>query len=177
MEKSFGFSLVASSGSNGQPAPAGLSTSANSNQLQATLPNGSPSFSNPLLFNNIFWDNRAGTRAGLTVTGIGLTGDVSPINYWDIGVADSTGLLAPTNSVIQQNAGDHPYTTDVSNSSSDPTVVSTYDVSVSFATWAQNPTFVGATLVTLEAPPNLLAREQTLWLHRPPPPQKISTDS
>ena len=50
--------------SNGSPAPAGLSTAANSDQLQATLPGGSPLFSNPLLFNNIFWDNRAGTRAG-----------------------------------------------------------------------------------------------------------------
>ena len=47
----------------------------NSDQLQATLPGGSPTFSNPLLFNNIFWDNRAGTRAGTTVTGIGLAGD------------------------------------------------------------------------------------------------------
>ena len=58
--------------SNGQPAPAGVSTGQNSALLQATLPAGSPTFSNPLLFNNIFWDNRAGTRAGTTVTGIGL---------------------------------------------------------------------------------------------------------
>lgn len=48
--------------SNGSPAPAGLFTGANSAQLQATLPVGSPSFSNPLLFNNIFWDNRAGQQ-------------------------------------------------------------------------------------------------------------------
>ncbi len=31
-----------------------------------------PSFSNPLLFNNVLWNNRAGTRAGTTVIGIGL---------------------------------------------------------------------------------------------------------
>ena len=48
--------------SDGTPAPAGLSSSANSVQLQATLPAGSPAYSNPLVFNNIFWDNRAGTR-------------------------------------------------------------------------------------------------------------------
>jgi hypothetical protein len=142
--------------SNGQPVPAGLSTSANSDQLQATLPTGSPSFSNPLLFNNIFWDNRAGTRAGTTVTGIGLTGDVTPIDNWDLGVADGTGMLAPTNSVVQQNSGAHPYTASPTNSSANPGVVSEYDVSVSFAAWAQNPAFVGAVLVTLEAPPNLL---------------------
>ncbi|MDJ0350522.1 IPT/TIG domain-containing protein [Cryobacterium sp. PH29-G1] len=141
--------------SNGQPAPAGLSTSANSSQLQATLPGGSSTFSNPALFNNIFWDNRAGTRAGTTVTGIGLSG-ATDINNWDLGVADDTGVLAPSNSVVQQNTTDHAYTTSPTNSSADPAVVSTYDVSVSFATWRQNPAFVDATLVTLEAPPNLL---------------------
>ena len=142
--------------SNGQPAPAGLSTSANSDQLQATLPGGSPLFSNPLLFNNIFWDNRAGTRAGTTVTGIGLAGDATPIDHWDLGVANSPGSLAPTNSVVQQSTGSHPYTTSPTNSSADPLVVDPYDVSVAFSTWRQNPAFVDATLVTLEAPPNLL---------------------
>ena len=142
--------------SNGLPAPAGLSTSANSDQLQATLPGGSPTFSNPRLFNNIFWDNRAGTRAGTTVTGLGLTGDASPIDRWDLGVADGTGVLAPTSSVVQQSAGAHPYTTSPTNSTADPLVVSAYDVSVSFATWRQNPSFVDATLVTLDAPPSIL---------------------
>ena len=37
-----------------------------------------------------------------------------------------------------------------------PQVVSPYDLSVSFATWRQNPGFVDATLVALEAPPNQL---------------------
>ncbi|MCW2768130.1 MAG: pectin esterase [Nocardioides sp.] len=142
--------------SDGSARPAGLSTSANSDQLQATLPAGSPTFSNPLLFNNIFWDNRAGTRAGTTVTGIGLAGDATPVDHWDVGVADGTGSLAPTNSVVQQAAGDHPYTTSPSNSAANPGVVSTYDVSVSFATWRQNPAFVDASLVTLEAPPDQL---------------------
>jgi hypothetical protein len=142
--------------SNGDPAPAGLSTTSNSVQLQATLPAGSPTFSNPLLVNNIFWDNRAGTRAGTTVTGIGVAGDASPLNQWDVGVADGTGVLAPTNSVVQQNAGTHVYTTSPTNSTADPAVVGAYDVSVSFATWRQNPAFVDATLVTVEQPPNLL---------------------
>ncbi|MCW2797968.1 SdrD B-like domain-containing protein, partial [Nocardioides sp.] len=142
--------------SDGEPMPAGLSTSGNSDELQVTLPAGSPTFSNPLLFNNIFWDNRAGTRAGTTVTGIGLAGDASPVDRWDLGVSDGTGSLAPTNSVVQQAPGDHTYTTSPSNSSADPAVVATYDVSVSLATWRQNPAFVDASLVTLEAPPNQL---------------------
>ncbi len=140
--------------SDGTPAPAGLSTSANSDQLQATLGGSAPTFSEPLLFNNIFWDNRAGTRAGTTVQGIGLTTDANPVNHWDLGVADGTGILAPTNSVIQQNAGQHPYTEHGSNSGADPQVTETYDVSVAFSTWRQNPAFVDATLVTVEAPPN-----------------------
>ncbi|MFN8465927.1 MAG: SdrD B-like domain-containing protein [Caldilineaceae bacterium] len=142
--------------SDGTPAPAGLSSSANSRLLQVTLPAGSPAYSNPLLFNNIFWDNRAGTRAGLTVTGIGLTGDASLINYWDLGVADGTGLLAPTNSIIEQNAGTHPYTTSPTNSGSDPAIAVPYDLSVAFAVWRQNGAFVDATLVAVDAPPNLM---------------------
>ena len=63
--------------SDGTPAPAGLSTGQNSYQLQATLPGGSPIFSNPLLFNNIFWDNRAGSRGINMVEGIGAAGDAN----------------------------------------------------------------------------------------------------
>ena len=76
--------------SNGAAAPAGLSTSMNSALLQATLPGGSPLFSNPLLFNNIFWDNRAGTRTLSNVTGLG----VADADYWDLGVADGRWLAA-----------------------------------------------------------------------------------
>jgi hypothetical protein len=139
--------------SSGLPAPAGLSTSGNSIQLQATLPGGSPLFSNPLLFNNIFWDNRAGTRAGGTVTGLGAPGDAAPINYWDLGVADGTGLLSPTNSVLQTTTGTNA---DASNLGSDPSVVSEYDVSVTFQPWRNNPAFVDAIMVTNDLPPNLL---------------------
>jgi hypothetical protein len=142
--------------SNGLPAPAGLSTSANSDLLQATLPGGSPLFSNPLLFNNIFWDNRAGTRGGATVTGIGAAGDATPINNWDLGVADGTGVLAPTNSIIQQNAGTYPYVADPSNSGADPAVVMPYDISVTFAPWRNNPAFVDAIMIASDLPPNLL---------------------
>ena len=139
--------------SNGLPAPAGLSTGANSTQLQATLPAGSPTFSRPLLFNDIFWDNRAGTRTGSTVNGIGIAGDVSPVNHWDLGVADGSGLLTPTDSVLQVTTGTvaHP-----SNRLSDPKVVATYDTSVDFAVWRTNPNFVGAILVATDLPPNLL---------------------
>jgi hypothetical protein len=137
--------------SNGLPAPAGLSTGRNSDGLQATLPAGSPTFSNPLLFNNVFWDNRAGTRAGATVIGIGASGDGTPVNHWDMGAADGSGLLSPTSSVLQDGTGIVP---DASNVQADPSVVLPYDTSVTLAPWRTNPNFVGAILVAVEAPPN-----------------------
>jgi hypothetical protein len=83
--------------SNGQPAPAGLSTS-----RLSTVLGGGPT--NVTVFNDVFWDNRAGTRAGATVTGLGL-GGVTDINRWDLGAADASGLLTPTNSVLQTVMG------------------------------------------------------------------------
>ncbi len=142
--------------SDGLPAPAGLSTTSNSDQLQATLAPGSPHFSRPLMFNNIFWDNRAGTRAGNTVTGIGVTGDATAIEHWDVGVADGTGQLAPTSSVVQQSSAEHTYVTSPTNSAANPSVKDPFDLSVTFAAWRQNPAFVDATLTAVEAPANQL---------------------
>jgi hypothetical protein len=146
--------------SNGLPAPAGVSTSLNSDQLQATLPGSPPVFSRPLMYNNVLWDNRAGSRAGTTVTGIGLTGDATPVDYWDVGVADGFGTVPVYNSVIQQDSGEHAYGTDPSNVATDPKVAEPWVPSVSFATWRQNPAFVDATLVvpssTGEVPAGLM---------------------
>ncbi|MEO8328880.1 MAG: hypothetical protein ABI586_02635, partial [Candidatus Nanopelagicales bacterium] len=142
--------------SDGLPAPAGLSTSGNSDQLQETLPPGAPLFSEPKLFNNIFWDNRAGTRSGNTVTGLGIPGDSTPISHWDLGVAQPQAgqVLSPTNSILQANNSGHPIGPNATNSGSNPQVVDdSFYVSVNFATWRQNPGFVDATLVTLDAPP------------------------
>lgn len=134
--------------SNGQPAPAGLSTSRNSNLLQATLPGGSPLFSEPLLFNNIFWGNRAGTFVGSTVAGIGLAGDPNPVNYWDLGVSDGSGSLSPTNSMGLTSSNIAP--------GPDPQVIATYDTTVRALPWRGNPRFVDILMVTTDATPNLL---------------------
>jgi len=142
--------------SDGLPAPAGLATSANSALLQATLPVGAPVFSNPLLFNNIFWDNRAGTRAGACVTGIGAACDPNPtlILNWDLSVADGSGLLSPTNSMLQVATGTIP---SASNQVGvNPNVIATFDVNVAFTPWRTNPNFVGAILVTVDVPPDLM---------------------
>ncbi len=122
--------------SDGQPAPAGLSTGSNSTQLQLTLPAGSPTYSNPLLFNDIFANNWAGTRGINTVTGI-TPGDANP---WDLGAVGGAGTLSPTNSIVN----------------SDPLVVATLDIPLSFTSWRTNINFVGAIMVTADLPPNLL---------------------
>ncbi|EGW23197.1 SdrD B-like domain-containing protein [Methylobacter tundripaludum] len=142
--------------STGSPAPAGLSTSLNSAQLQAALGNPVTNWSNPLLFNNIFWDNRAGARSGSTVTGIGAAGDATALNLWDLGASDTSGLLAPTNSIVQQNAGQYAYITSATNANSDPQVVTPYDTILDFAAWRTNPAFIGAILVSADLPPTLL---------------------
>jgi hypothetical protein len=140
--------------SNGQPAAAGLSSSANSALLQATLPSGSPSFSDPVIFNNVFWDNRAGTFTGATVAGIGLQGDPNPIFNWDVGVSDGSGLLAPTSSLLQTDLGTIPSGSNLIGS--DPLVVATYDTSVQVQPWRGNPRFVDILMVTAQADPNQL---------------------
>ena len=142
--------------SNGSAAAAGLSTSRNSTALQNTLPGGSPVFSNPLLFNNVFWHNRAGSNdfaAGM-VTGIGLAGDPSPINYWDMGGEDPTFLLSPTNTMLQVTTGTNPSATN--QVGVDPGFADPYVVSVNLSAWRQNPAFVGAHIVGLDLPPSLL---------------------
>jgi hypothetical protein len=140
--------------STGQPAPAGLATSRNSALLQATLPGGSPLFSSPLLFNNIFWDNRAGTFTGATVAGIGLAGDPNPVFNWDLGVTDGSGLLAPTNSLMQVTMGTIADGSNVVGV--DPGVIAVFDTSITVLPWRGNPRFVDVLMVSATALPNVL---------------------
>jgi hypothetical protein len=139
--------------SDGQPAPAGLSTGLNSSQLQNTII-GSPLYSNPLLFNNIFWDNRAGSRGINLVTGIGAAGDANPINNWDMGMLDGAGLLSPTNSILQIGTGTNP---SGSNSAANPAVINTIDIPLAFTSWRTNVNFIGAIMVSADLPPSLLS--------------------
>ncbi|MBL8056169.1 MAG: hypothetical protein JNK29_05690, partial [Anaerolineales bacterium] len=148
--------------SNGAPAPAGLSTSRNSTLLQATLARTAPLYSQPLLFNNIFWDNRAGSfdLAG-GVSGIGLPNDPNPIYTWDIGAADRGIQLPIWNSFLSAGADTRDYRdaglpTPTVTVGVNPLVVSTYDTTVEVLPWRGNPRFVGATIVAQDVPPTLM---------------------
>ena len=138
--------------SNGLPAPTGLSTGLNSTALQASLPGGSPLFSKPLLFNNIFYNNWAGTNTGGIVTGIS-SGDANP---WDMGSLTPGILLSPTNSILQSNLG---VVASPTNQILNPNVAATYDIPMSFTNWGA---FVTTTMTTVELPPSLVGNYHLL---------------
>jgi hypothetical protein len=166
--------------SDGKPAPAGLATSVNSDVLQASLPLGSPAFSNPTLVGNIFADNRAGSwDPGFGVRGIGTALDsINNINEWDMGVAGAGGyLLAPTNSVLTSATGT---TASPTNVVLDPGLMrtgpdaqgqyswtangaaalfaanGTYDLAIDIAPWRVGFRFRPAAIVSVSLPDNPL---------------------
>jgi hypothetical protein len=139
--------------SDGLPAPAGFSSSRNSNLLQANLDPDASIFSDPLMFNNIFWDNRAGTWTGGGVAGIGLDGDTSPILYWDLGVTGDAGELSPTYTLMQAGDGEGGEGNLVGQN---PLVVQEYDLAIRVFPWRGAPNFIGADVVAVDLPASLL---------------------
>ncbi|HEX3003696.1 MAG TPA: IPT/TIG domain-containing protein, partial [Angustibacter sp.] len=150
--------------SDGQPAPAGLSTAANSDPLTARLARfggsnilWSTPFSKPTLLNNVFWDNRAGSYSGGYVYGIGgqlPDGSANDVNNWDMGVADVDGaLLTPVNSVLQTTQGVDVGTTNVL--SNDPGFKDPYEVTVNILAARGYPAFRQAAIVAELLPPHL----------------------
>ncbi len=144
--------------SDGNPAPAGLATTFNSAAMQATLPLGSPEFSSPLMFNNIFWGNRAGKWdiARAAVSGIGITGDPNPIRLWDMGSTDGSGPLMPTNSMLNEATLSNIVPSASNQIGVNPQVIATYDTSVAVMPWRTMPGMTGIALVAVDLPPNLL---------------------
>jgi hypothetical protein len=161
--------------STGAPAPAGLSTAANSDPLQARLRNvftGSAwsnlratYFSKPVQFNDVYYDNRAGSWDGHLVSGIGTlpNGYNGGINNWDMGTIDvppsgvtpapQPFLLAPTNSVIQTTAG---YTASGTNTiSSTPGFVSAFDLMIDILPSRTYPAFKQSLISGVLLPPGL----------------------
>ncbi|UQX87019.1 hypothetical protein M6D93_11950 [Jatrophihabitans telluris] len=106
--------------SDGSPAPAGISTARNSGPFQKTLPTGTKLWSDPIIANDILYDNRAGSWSASTssVAGIGQVGDTTQINYWDMGVADTfaTDKLSPVYSLVDPpRTAAEGYTTSATN--------------------------------------------------------------
>jgi len=153
--------------SNGDAAPAGLSTAANSDLLQGRLGNttlfnrseilAATPFSKPTLLDNVFTDNRAGNFDGGYVYGIGGSlpdGSDNSINEWDMGVMDVAGSLSPLSSVL----GSTPGTTgDASNTVTDaPGLKDPYDLTVNVLASRTYPAFRQAIVVAEILPPSLM---------------------
>lgn len=154
--------------SDGTPAPAGLSTAQNSDALQAWLNRNDRTgakdypFSKPTLLNDIFADNRAGAFTGGFVSGIGSPQDPggtdpATYNYWDLGVADGTGVLSPTHSLFQQTA----YAVDNPASAGnrvglDPQVKTEFPTSVVIQNSRTTPFFRESVVVADNVPPTLM---------------------
>ncbi|HEY3439085.1 MAG TPA: hypothetical protein VGK35_15465 [Actinotalea sp.] len=153
--------------SDGLPAPAGLSTGANSDPLQARLRStilfpfsatlAATEFSKPTVLDSVFSDNRAGTFVGGYVYGIGGTlpdGTDGGIENWDMGVIDVPGTLAPLSSVIQSTTGvDVGATVTVTDA---PGLKDPYDVSVNVLASRTYPAFRQAVIIAELLPPSLM---------------------
>jgi hypothetical protein len=153
--------------SNGDAAPAGLSTAANSDLLQARLRNGflfpgsatlaNTVFSKPTMLDNVFSDNRAGSFSGGYVYGIGGTlpdGTAGGVHEWDMGVMDVDGTLAPLSSVLESTEGT---TSDASNTVTDaPGLKDPYDLTVNVLASRTYPAFRQAVVVAEILPPSLM---------------------
>jgi len=165
-----------SAASSGAPAAAGLATMPNSDLLQGTLPAGSPAFSNPLQFNNIFCDNRAGRWDGANILGIGYTNvmgqtDPGPINYWDFG-ADGPYNQQPTNSIVQPQPTTNPglaptFRPTANGNKACPTNLATlfkslYDTSILALPWRGDNHFVGNVIIAQDVPATLMGNYHLL---------------
>lgn len=131
--------------SDGLPHAAGLASEANSAAFQASLPAGSPDFSDPVMFNNIFWDNQAYTWDGTTLV-------FDSIIDLEVFGTPTTEYLSPTYSILSvpYGPGDPSNTVGV-----DPQFVQSYNTDLNAVAFRQEPNFISVVMVTVNLPPEL----------------------
>jgi hypothetical protein len=139
--------------SDGLPHGAGLVSEAHSAAFMASLPPGSPGFSDPVLFNNIFWDNRAGWyeqelnegRGG--IAGIGAEGDPAPVNVVDLEVfgTPEPEVLSPRYCSLSMDYG----VPEPTNVIADPSFAAEYNTSVTAVAFNMEPDFKTVKIVTV----------------------------
>lgn len=136
--------------SDGQAHAAGLASETHSDAFRAVLPPDDPGFSNPVLFNNIFWDNRAGVfdqslnggRGG--IAGIGAIGDPRPVNVIDMEVFGAPASLGPEYCSLSK-----PYPGGSHNQIGDPSFVKEYDTQLTAVAFNMEPDFKSVRIVTV----------------------------
>ncbi|MEW6227113.1 MAG: SdrD B-like domain-containing protein [Bacillota bacterium] len=136
--------------SDGLPHAAGLVSEPHSAAFRSTLPPDAPAFSDPVLFNNIFWDNRAGVfdqalndgRGG--IAGIGGAGDPRPMNIVDLEVFGLPAFLNPEYCGLSE-----AYPAGSNNQVGDPVFRSEYDTQLTAVAFNMEPDFKSVKLVTV----------------------------
>lgn len=138
--------------SDGRPHGAGLISEMHSAAFQATLPPDSLNFSNPVLFNNIFWDNRAGMfdqslndgKGG--IIGIGNQGEQPTVI--DLEVYGSTALLNPKYCCLTPKLP--PYAGGSNNIEANPMFIEENNVQLTAVAFNMEPNFKSVKIVTVE---------------------------
>lgn len=118
------------------PHGAGLVSEIHSSAFQEVLPPGSPPFSDPVLFNNIFWDNRA-YYFDLDLRQLAFGSVI------DLEVFGTEGTLHPYYCSLSQ-----AYPGGNNNLVADPAFVQQYDTNIRAATFAAQPDFKSVIIVT-----------------------------
>ncbi len=131
-----GIRAFAAGSPNSTPQPAGVVSAANSAALQelVEIP-GEPTYSNPVLLNNIVWHNRSFYNdASLN----GGAGGLASFGFWDLGVINAVGTppaLNPDDTILSSLSGPFGENyADGSNLVTDPGFVLSYVNTVSTAT-------------------------------------------
>ncbi|HWQ14416.1 MAG TPA: IPT/TIG domain-containing protein [Roseiflexaceae bacterium] len=118
------------------PHGAGLVSERHSNALIAAKAPPTD-FSNPVLFNNIFWQNEAFFLDGTT----GLLGDAAPAGFIDLEVIGSTGVFSARYSVCTAFSAHCPGS-GANNISADPLLVQAIDLDFDVLGFANDPAFI-----------------------------------
>ncbi|MGE5589765.1 MAG: IPT/TIG domain-containing protein, partial [Bacillota bacterium] len=130
--------------SDGQRHGAGIASEPHSTPFQSTLPPGAPTFSDPVLFNNLFWDNRA-YRFDPS------SGSLDPA-YAVIDL-EVVGAPVPVEMTPNYSFLSTPYGTGVGNivygGANPPGFVSEYTTAMTAVAFHQEPTFISVRIVTV----------------------------
>jgi hypothetical protein len=157
--------------SNGSPAPAGISTGGNSagldrllhgpqyaNKVPSWMGSSWPGFSHPLIQNDIFYDNRAGSWTPSGVAGIGMAGDTTAINNWDVGSNDANVMVTVEHSLINTpaNVPGQAYITGTGNVTGNPNFGSGFDTVLQVVQQRTYFRFRPAAIVAVDLPNDIL---------------------
>jgi len=120
----------AAGAANSTPQPAGVVTGAHSTALQALITRpGEPTYSSPVLLNNIIWQNRSFfNNASLNAGAGGLSPDPAG-PYWDLGVINAPGTpptLNPDDCILSTLSSHGKNYTDGTNIAASPGFVLNY---------------------------------------------------